>query len=61
MCCDGRLQSRNYRRRESTPLTGASKNGQTDVVKLLLDAGTEPSKADGHGETPLPCVTKKVR
>ena len=52
----------NYPKRvpyESTPLNGASKNGHTDVVKLLLGAGAEPSKADGNGETPLHYVAKK--
>ena len=36
-----------------TPLIKAAKHGQTEVVKLLLDAGAERNTADKDGRTPL--------
>ena len=36
-----------------TPLINAAWYGHTDVVKVLIDGGAEPDKADRYGETPL--------
>jgi ankyrin repeat protein len=37
----------------TSPLHEAARNNQTEIVKLLLDNGANPSLADGDGKTPL--------
>lgn len=36
-----------------TPLTAAARNGHTEVVKLLCEAGADPDRANRSGATPL--------
>ena len=38
---------------DSTPLCEAASRGHVDLVKILLDRGGDPNKADIDGETPL--------
>ena len=38
---------------QATALQEAARYGQLEAARLLLDAGADPSLADGDGETPL--------
>jgi ankyrin repeat protein len=38
---------------QSTALVVAAGNGRLEAARLLLDAGADPSRADGDGRTPL--------
>jgi hypothetical protein len=38
---------------QTTPLCMAAQNGRLEAARLLLDAGADPSRADGHGVTSL--------
>uniref|UniRef100_A0ACD5THJ5 Uncharacterized protein n=1 Tax=Avena sativa TaxID=4498 RepID=A0ACD5THJ5_AVESA len=39
--------------RTTTPLQGAARNGLTDVLKPLLDAGADPNVPNGFGHLPI--------
>jgi Ankyrin repeats (3 copies) len=43
-----------------TALTGAAESGRTDVVKLLLQKGADPSLKDGEGHTPIECAQRNL-
>jgi hypothetical protein len=43
------------------PLTRAAERGHLETVRLLLDAGADPDRMDGDGETPLTCAARKGR
>jgi cytohesin len=42
----------------TSPLHEAARNNRTDVVKLLLDQGANPSLANGDGKTPRDLATE---
>ena len=42
-----------FRAVSSTPLLNAVKNGQHDIVKILVRAGADVNAADKYGNTPL--------
>ena len=44
---------------DSTPLCQAAKNGNTLVLKLLMDGGADPNGTDKYGRTPLYWAARK--
>jgi hypothetical protein len=37
----------------TSALCAAARHGRLEVVRLMLEAGADPSRADGEGSTPL--------